>query len=257
MPDKDDIIRRVRALRAKTVEAGATPEEGASAYAAALRLMERHEITDDDLAEAEQDYLGSMLGGLFGKMDPKVAARIRRDSNAYIRVRKDIDSSLAVIQGQILFAVDKANTLNHRYRAEALCEFYRVLKELLGDTASWRRNNPLKPHRDEAIKAYYQSLIDERQEGEYPIDDPRWLHELARDEVARVAQLRKDTVENIVGVRERSLFEATMTCPVCGETGPARRGARPKWTKIPGPGGGYRIEIHPDCVAEQKASSNA
>src|SRR5687767_11306901 len=212
--------------------------------------MERHGITRDDLEDAagDEDSLGSFFEGIFGKADPKIAARMRRESRAYIRASKDIASHLAVIQGQINFAVDAVDKLSPRYRAKTLCEFYKELKELLGDTSSWRQKNPLKPRRDQAVKDFYAHLVTERQEGEFASGDLVYVHISARDEVARATDLRKDTVENIVGKWERSMFEATLVCQVCGGTGPARLGAPPKWTRITGPGGGHRIDIHPDCL---------
>jgi hypothetical protein len=52
------IIEKIRALRARTETAGCTEDEAMQAAAMIARLMSKHELTDEDITEAEQTGAG-------------------------------------------------------------------------------------------------------------------------------------------------------------------------------------------------------
>lgn len=68
MANREDILNKVRALLSKTVENGCTEAEAMLALEMAGRMMDAHEITEDEIKAIEDE--GAIIDAMFCERDP-------------------------------------------------------------------------------------------------------------------------------------------------------------------------------------------
>jgi hypothetical protein len=198
MADKrTDVLRKVQALN-KTAAAGsgATDDERISARDMAIKLRLRHGISDDDLA-----LEGAHSFDFFGQ--------------DLFWFPKHIKGHVSRIRDEIAAALEKLDAIESlQIRAVETVRFYKELRtEVEGE--AWM-DRAVKVHRDAAVKAFYEAEFAEYKASRANADDDHeenvlwyriFYHQHARDRVAVMTDLRKETVESIVGLKEKALRE--------------------------------------------------
>lgn len=197
--DRADVMSKIRDLEAVAKRASIEGEADA-ARNRAQHLKAKYGITDAQLAASAYVEVDSIFGGkvkIFPYYD-QVGVRL-----------KQIKDLIAMAQE----AIDGIQDLADRMRYS--CQFFKELRELVDVSGPyWRRNKTVKAWRDETIKAFYQAKYDryliaytDDEEGQTALD--RWYAH--QDAVRQIkfnngADLREDTIENVVGVKKNALW---------------------------------------------------
>jgi hypothetical protein len=244
--DRSDALRKVQGLMALAAPtSGASDEEKAAAERKAIALRLKHGISDHmlELAQASADMDGTeFFGHLLFFYGQHLAAHVEA-------IRAEIAAALT--------KVDKLDPLN---RAEMYCKLYRELRDTV-EGATWASSDiGLKPKRDAAVKALYQQIAYEYAASRDHSDRDsfgfeRMQHEWARDRTASACDLRKDVVERIVGVSEKSIWRKELrsyVCERCGLDGNEKRETCDLFDVD-----GERKWLHPACHTATEATDGA
>lgn len=244
--NRDDAVRKVAALMRLHADERGSADERQSALEQAAKMRLKFGISDHalelELAAENMDdteFFGHLLFFYGRHIAPHVEA----------------------IRAEIAAAIVKMDKLDPLNKAETYSKLYRELRDTT-EGSTWASSSiGFKPKRDAAVKAYYKQVAYEyaaNHEGMSGFHRERMQHEWARDRTASACDLRKDVVERIVGISEKSLWlkEArSMVCSACGLDGNEKRQVCELYDGDDGDGTG-RVWMHPACHEEKANASN-
>lgn len=232
MTDQEDVRRKVQGLMRLAADEGNNEHERAAAEQKAIALRLKHGISDDDLAGLEEDDEFIFFGH-------RMFFFVRHIQPHLIRIKDEIDRALA--KADALDLLNKATT------------YSRVYKEIRQMVEGSYYTGQLKARRDVVVKEYYQSVADDYATDHGGDVSATMQHEWARDRTASACDLRKDTVERIVGITSQAIWMKEMrsiVCERCGLDGNEKRQVCDLYEVD-----GERIWRHPACHEEAEASS--
>jgi len=198
-----EALRKVTAL--SRLAARTSSEEADSAEAKAIELRLKYGISDAEVAAEVRDeaddvvFFGHRLMYYVNKIDPHVK-----------RIAEEIDVAMA-----------KIDELDPQNRLKEACRFYLDIRKLVEKGSANKYfgiDQNLQVRRNAVVKAYYEHeratiIARHRDPSMWPDGydfgepDPIRVHDHALTYTARHSDLRKDTVENIVGVHLKKLYE--------------------------------------------------
>lgn len=246
--NRDDAVRKVGALMRLHADERGNEAERANALRQATALRLKFGISDHalelELAAAELDEETEFFG------------------HKLFFYSRNIAPHVDAIRAEIAGALAKADQLDPLNRAETYCRLYRDLRDIV-EGATWASHSTaLKTKRDAAVKAYYQQVAYEyaaSHDSSSGFYFERMQHEWARDRTASVCDLRKDAVERIVGITEKSMWlkEARANvCSACGLDGNEKRQVCELYDGDDGDGTG-RVWMHPACKEKEASDVNS